>query len=80
MGRPEIDSDMGSQIGIYCAICVHRQGTSQGFCDEDVKECGETDCPLWYFRSGISPDAFIKEKVEKAKEFIQKAWPQIKRL
>ena len=64
--------DMGHQIGLFCAICCHKKGTSAGFCDEDIRSCGEADCPLWFFRFGKSPEEYIKDNGEGARDVFRR--------
>jgi hypothetical protein len=44
---------MGQQVRSKCFQCQEGKGY-------EVPFCNETDCPLWLFRFGESPDAYIR--------------------
>lgn len=64
--------DMGEQIRRHCSLCQLRQGVTLGFFEEEIKACSCAGCPLWFFRFGKSPDAYIKEHGEKARELFDR--------
>ena len=44
---------MAEQIGLKCSDCQAKQGYS-------VETCNAHECPLWFFRFGVSPEAYIR--------------------